>query len=143
LQCHSGTVVSRRAQYMSRDDKAKNQCHNYVQQLILFHPSLCQRSPTPLPLRYFPQLCVATQVIQQSLSHQDSRWFSHPFSLLAETGAVQQAGAVATVKWRNSRRCNLQLQRERRAQHLEREAEPAASLRNCSLSVSPRREQRQ
>jgi hypothetical protein len=30
--------------------RSKNQCHNYVRQLILFHPSLCQWSPTPLPL---------------------------------------------------------------------------------------------
>jgi hypothetical protein len=142
LQHHSGTIVSRQAQDVSRDDKAKNQCPNYVRQLILFHPSVCQRSPTPLLLRYFPQLCAATQAIRQSRSYQDSRWFSRPFSLLVEAEAGQQAGVVAIVKWRCSRRRDLQLQCERRAQRLDREAEPAASLGNYSLSVSPRREQR-
>jgi hypothetical protein len=50
LQLHLGTVISQRNLDVSRGDKAKNQCHNYVRQLILFHPSLCQWSPTPLPL---------------------------------------------------------------------------------------------
>jgi hypothetical protein len=35
LQRHLGTIVSWQAQDMSRDDKAKNQYHNYVQQLRL------------------------------------------------------------------------------------------------------------